>query len=115
MIEERKTRDFRERRVRKEKGIKNSSTCQCGINAPFSPENSNWMKYVRSAGAASERNLLLTQEGDKLLFTASATINPRQELRVSYAPDYARERGLPMPEAAAEEGKREKDSSLSSC
>ena len=56
------------------------------------------MKYVRPAGIAAERNLVLLQQGEDLIFVACRNISPRQELRVSYDPEYARERGLPVPE-----------------
>ena len=65
-------------------------------------EESNWMRFVRSAERYSEQNLIVTQDHGQLYFTSTRTINPRQELRVWYSPEYADSRGLgvlkPSPE-----------------
>ena len=66
-------------------------------------EQSNWMRFVRPANSPSEQNLSLAQDGDQLYFTANRTIKPRQELRVSYAPDYAKERHIEIDETAEDE------------
>jgi hypothetical protein len=60
------------------------------------------MKFVRSAETPFEQNLSLVQEEDQLFFIATRAINPRQELRVTYSPEYARERNLPVPEVLDE-------------
>ena len=64
--------------------------------------NSNWMRFVRPADRYSEQNLIVSQDGGQLYFSSTRTINPRQELRVWYSPDYAEARGLrvhhPSPE-----------------
>lgn len=57
-------------------------------------EESNWMRFVRPASRYSEQNLILTQDKDRLYFTSTRTISPRQELRVWYSPEYAKIRGL---------------------
>ena len=60
-------------------------------------EISNWMRFVRPAERYSEQNLILHQdEHGQLYFTATRTINPRQELKVWYSPDYAQARGLQL-------------------
>ena len=59
-----------------------------------SEETSNWMRYVRPAGAAQEQNILLDQDGEHLFFTTSKAIGPKQELRVWYSPHYSSEWGL---------------------
>ena len=60
------------------------------------------MRFARSAERYSEQNLILRQERGQLYFTSTRTINPRQELRVWYSPEYAEARGLkvlrPSPE-----------------
>ena len=65
-------------------------------------DNSNWMRFVRPADRYSEQNLIVSQDGGQLYFSSTRTINPRQELRVWYSPDYAEARGLrvhhPSPE-----------------
>merc|ERR1719266_2218536 len=53
------------------------------------------MRFVRSAERYSEQNLIVRQDQDGgLYFTSTRTINPRQELRVWYSPEYAEARGL---------------------
>ncbi len=72
----------------------------------FNPaDTSNWMKYVRPATTPLESNVSLTQDGDQLFFITSRNICPRQELRVSYSPQYAAERNLPVPDVLEEEGR----------
>ena len=65
-------------------------------------EESNWMRFARSAERYSEQNLIVGQDRGQLYFTSTRTINPRQELRVWYSPEYAEARGLkvlrPSPE-----------------
>ncbi|CAG9761080.1 unnamed protein product [Ceutorhynchus assimilis] len=56
-----------------------------------SDENlSNWMGFVRKAQTYEEQNLILTQEGQDLYFTATMDINPRKELKFGYSRAYAR-------------------------
>ena len=65
-------------------------------------EESNWIRFARSAERYSEQNLIVRQDRGQLYFTSTRTINPRQELRVWYSPEYAEARGLkvlrPSPE-----------------
>ena len=60
------------------------------------------MRFARSAERYSEQNLIVRQDRGQLYFTSTRTINPRQELRVWYSPEYAEARGLkvlrPSPE-----------------
>ena len=52
------------------------------------------MRFVRTAERYSEQNLIVRQDHGGLYFTSTRTINPRQELRVWYSPEYAEARGL---------------------
>ncbi len=63
-----------------------------------SSEESNWMRFVRPATRYAEQNLILHQEDNKLYYTTTRPVQPRQELRVWYSPVYAEARGLPILE-----------------
>lgn len=52
------------------------------------------MKFVRSAQNSSEQNLSIIQDAEQIYFEAIRSINPKQELKVSYSPHYASVRNL---------------------
>ncbi|XP_050304821.1 PR domain zinc finger protein 10-like isoform X2 [Anthonomus grandis grandis] len=58
--------------------------------------NSNWMCFVRHANTYEEQNLIITQEGNGVFFTAMRDIKPKEELKVGYSASYATRYNLPV-------------------
>ncbi|KAL1497264.1 hypothetical protein ABEB36_008258 [Hypothenemus hampei] len=56
--------------------------------------NSNWMGFVRKAKNYEEQNLIITQEDKDLYFTSIRNILPKEELKVGYSTNYARQFNL---------------------
>ena len=59
-------------------------------------DQSNWMRFVRPADSVIEQNLVLSQEGNHLFYTTTRSIEPKEELRVTYSEEYAKKRGLEL-------------------
>ena len=62
----------------------------------YNLDHSNWMRFVRPADSVIEQNLVLSQEGNHLFYTTTRSIEPKEELRVTYSEEYARKRGLEL-------------------
>ena len=62
----------------------------------YNSDHSNWMRFVRPADSVIEQNLVLSQEGNHLFYTTTRSIEPKEELRVTYSEEYARKRGLEL-------------------
>ena len=62
----------------------------------YNLDQSNWMRFVRPADSVIEQNLVLSQEGNHLFYTTTRSIEPKEELRVTYSEEYARMRGLEL-------------------
>ena len=62
----------------------------------YNLDQSNWMRFVRPADSVIEQNLVLSQEGNHLFYTTTRSIEPKEELRVTYSEEYARKRGLEL-------------------
>lgn len=54
----------------------------------------NWMMFVRPAENFAEQNLVAYQHGQDIFFTVSKNIEPKQELKVWYACNYAERIGV---------------------
>ena len=62
----------------------------------YNLDQSNWMRFVRPADSVIEQNLVLSQEGNHLFYTTTRSIEPKEELRVTYSEEYARKRGFEL-------------------
>lgn len=56
----------------------------------------NWMCLVRTASSKEMQNLIAYQIVNEVFYTATKAIEKGQELRVWYAPGYARKLGKPI-------------------
>ncbi|XP_012252627.2 PR domain zinc finger protein 10 isoform X2 [Athalia rosae] len=65
------------------------------LKIDVSDENaSNWMRFVRPASTYKEQNLIISQQGEGIVFLTIRNILPKEELRAGPSPEYASSRNL---------------------
>ena len=60
-----------------------------------SEEDSNWMRFIRTATSPDNQNLVLNEIDGQLYFTSTREIAANEELRVWYSEEYAKKHTLP--------------------